>query len=277
MAHVNINGLRYKSDHVERLLYELKIDLLGISETKLAPDVSDGEVHIRHFTIFRKDRDNCGGGVAIYARNGLAVNRCSGPEHPDIESVWLFLHHRGQCYQVGSVYRPPGRRVDYWSKLEQSWQSLQSQNIVILGDFNADPTNDADFGWKHLKSIAAAHALQNWIHQPTRITPMHQSCLDLLFSDMYVAPSSARVLETHVTDHCMIVADMRIVVCHNSAPKMIVSRNFSKFDIERFAQLLGQFQIDEFSSFSDLDVMWAEWQAKFFLHWTCVPHSRPKG
>ena len=46
MAHININGLRYKSDHVERLLYELKIDLLGISETKLAPDVSDGEVHI---------------------------------------------------------------------------------------------------------------------------------------------------------------------------------------------------------------------------------------
>ena len=89
-------------------------------------------------------------------------------------------------YQIRTVYRPPDELADYQLKLDQSWQVLQPQNIVIVDDFNADPSTGADSAQKHLRNITAALALQNWIQQPTRITPSRQSFLDLLLSDMDV-------------------------------------------------------------------------------------------
>ena len=147
-SHQYINGLRHKRDHIERLIDEQSIDILSVCKTKLTSDVSDGEVQISQFTMFRKDRasGSCGGGVALFALTGLAVSRCNAVDHPDIESIWLSLRHRGQTFQMGTIYRSRGERVDFWLKLEQSWHALQPQHVVILGDFNADPTSRTDAG-----------------------------------------------------------------------------------------------------------------------------------
>ena len=44
-----------------------------VSETWLDGSISDKEVELRDYTVFRKDRNRHGGGVAIYVCNSLPV------------------------------------------------------------------------------------------------------------------------------------------------------------------------------------------------------------
>ena len=48
IAHINIQGLIHKVDHIELLLKKNDIHVLGISESWLTEDIDNSEIHIRH-------------------------------------------------------------------------------------------------------------------------------------------------------------------------------------------------------------------------------------
>ena len=75
IAHLNVNSLRHKLDHVSKLLYDNRIDALGVSETKLSEDMDDSELGISNYQFFRKDRNEFGGGVAFYVSTRLHARR----------------------------------------------------------------------------------------------------------------------------------------------------------------------------------------------------------
>ena len=50
------------------LLHENSIDAIGLCETMLDNKVTDSDVSIVSYRIFRNDRDLSGGGVAIYVK-----------------------------------------------------------------------------------------------------------------------------------------------------------------------------------------------------------------
>ena len=101
VAHLNINSLRYKVDQVCQFLSDHRIDILGLTETHLCNDFNDNELHIPHFRIFRKDRTEFGGGVALYAKEHLKVTRfceldCNGIEQISVKvqlKEEVVLHH----------------------------------------------------------------------------------------------------------------------------------------------------------------------------------------
>ena len=145
VAHLNVNSLRHKLDDVSRLLSFNNIDILGLSETKLCDDLDDGEIDIPSYEALLK----FGGGVAFYVASHLRAQRYHNPDCASIESLWLKLSLKGEEYLIGVVYRPPSVTSDYWTQLRQSWDVLSPDNTIILGDFNADPLNPSDSGWKH--------------------------------------------------------------------------------------------------------------------------------
>ena len=51
----------------------MKIDVFSINETWLDNTVSDGEIAIQDFQVFRADRDRRGGGTLLYVRDSLRV------------------------------------------------------------------------------------------------------------------------------------------------------------------------------------------------------------
>lgn len=65
IGHLNINGLVNKLCEVQHLLYVVKFDLLGITETHLNSSISDDWIKISGYNLVRRDRDSCGGGVLI--------------------------------------------------------------------------------------------------------------------------------------------------------------------------------------------------------------------
>ena len=54
------------------MLNDNDIDIIGLCETWLDKAISDSEVSISGYNVFRNDRDVNGGGFAIYVKASLA-------------------------------------------------------------------------------------------------------------------------------------------------------------------------------------------------------------
>ena len=77
IIHQNIQSLPKKIDHLRLLLFKLKssIHIFGLTETWTKYTMTDQELSIPGYKLFRKDRKGRVGGVAFYVRNDVTVNR----------------------------------------------------------------------------------------------------------------------------------------------------------------------------------------------------------
>ena len=57
------------------MINEHKLQILGLSETRLNEDIKVPEVGLEGFEIHRKDRNVNGGGVTIYVDSRISHNR----------------------------------------------------------------------------------------------------------------------------------------------------------------------------------------------------------
>ena len=91
IGHLNVNHLRYKFEDVSKLVQHHKIHILGVTETWLDDSISDGEVAITGYRMFRLDRKGkAGGGVCIYIHYSLSV-RLLSITPMDLEMLWIGL------------------------------------------------------------------------------------------------------------------------------------------------------------------------------------------
>ncbi len=273
IAHLNINSLRHKVDHISSLLENHNIHVLGLSETKLGADISDGELDIPSYQFLRKDRTENGGGVAFYIATQLRIERIYDLDHDDVESIWIRLFINGEHYQIGTVYRPPSQKASYWKILEQAWERMASIHTIIIGDFNADPLNQNDAGWKHLNVLSAGFGLRNYIIEPTRITPSSSTCLDLLFTNFEESPV-CQVIETHISDHQMITGSILVKELPVPCRTLLTIRDIKHINLAEFLDILRQQNIDSFRSQNNVDEMWSEWYSKFLSALdSCAPST----
>ena len=70
-----------------------KNDILVFTETRLDNSISDGEVSLRGYSIFRSDRTNGrGGGIAVHVKETLSVIKRADLEKDFVgECMWLKL------------------------------------------------------------------------------------------------------------------------------------------------------------------------------------------
>ena len=93
VIHQNIQSLTRKIDELRFICKSLdsKIHLLTFSETWFDGEISDSEINIPGYTVFRMDRESKDGGVAVYARNDISVIRRTDLEIEGVEGLWLEL------------------------------------------------------------------------------------------------------------------------------------------------------------------------------------------
>ena len=104
-GHINVRSLLPKIQEVHSLLEENEFDILAVTETWLGPTITDEDVEIDGYKIYRRDRDGRGGGVCWYVRS---VMRCELIEIVGtIEQLWIKLRFGGVSVSCGVVYRPP--------------------------------------------------------------------------------------------------------------------------------------------------------------------------
>ena len=97
-----------KVDEIRLLLLRYKaIDFFSITETCLSSHISDDEIGIKGYTIYRLDRKAQfkGGGVVVYVRDCVSVSRRFDLESNSIEGIWLeILIAKSKNILFGSLY-----------------------------------------------------------------------------------------------------------------------------------------------------------------------------
>ena len=153
-------------------------DVLTFSETWLDESISDNEVKLDGYNMFRRDRlGNCqGGGVLIYLRDNLPEKVREDLNIVENECLWVEVN-RWKCKPVllCCAYKPPDMDT---SKLIDGLTgsfSLVNQDkfdIFLLGDLNVDffEKDSKRKSIRLLKNFATSSCLSQVINAPTRIT-----------------------------------------------------------------------------------------------------------
>ena len=118
-------------------IYNAKI-ILG-TETQLSNEISDAEVSLSNFQIFRKDRTNgkMGGGSCIYVHNTIKAETIKNFSAPD--SLGISVKLNGQTVKIICVYRSQNLTANERLELLNSIKSLKqdpNEELQIYGDFN---------------------------------------------------------------------------------------------------------------------------------------------
>ena len=86
------------------------IHILGISETHLETSFESSDLGVDVYTLFRKDLNKYGGGVAVYVQNQIPVKIRSDLVLDVIEALWIQVHLpqtkpilAGCCYRIYTV------------------------------------------------------------------------------------------------------------------------------------------------------------------------------
>ena len=87
IAALNVVSLRRYLCEIEHVSNGHKLQILGLSETRISETVKDPEVGLEGFEIHRKDRNVNGCGVAIYINFRISHNRRYDIDDPLLEAV----------------------------------------------------------------------------------------------------------------------------------------------------------------------------------------------
>ena len=102
IAHLNINSVQNKLDHLKLLHRELKSRVIFLPETKIDSSHKDDQFSMRGYNMFRKDRKKGGRGLMAFISANIAFKKVSAPAYRHVEVLPIEI--KTTC---STIYRPP--------------------------------------------------------------------------------------------------------------------------------------------------------------------------
>ena len=255
-----------------------KVDILQINESKLDSTVHDDEVHIPGFEIVRKDRKvngRNGGGVCIYLRTNLNYRIRNDLNNDHLECLFVEISKpRSTPFLVGTWYRPPSSPPNFFSEFEKVIAKIDAENkeLYLLGDINWNLLPEANtYDSSHLTNIFDIFGLSQLITEPTRVTPVSKTLIDLCITNSLEKVTNSGVIHLGISDHSLVFLT-RKTHYHRSGPRVIETRQFKHFNRGKFLSDLNQLPWANVDLYSDPNDMWREWKEMFL---GCVDKHAP--
>lgn len=161
----NVGGLRTKLLFLHANVALLIYDAFILTETWLTEAISNAELGLEGYTIFRCDwnvntsLNRCGCGVLIAAKNELHLALISSP-CVDVEHIFISIStSNGLTGLLGSVYLPPNSDLLKYEShtvyIDQVWLSSIYDFGIFCGDFNLPHVNwvNINSGLKYTGSV----------------------------------------------------------------------------------------------------------------------------
>ena len=128
-----------KLDLVKIWVKSADTDIIVLSETGLKKSITDKDIAIKGYNVYRCDHPRKGGGIAIYVRQGFRVTvQSSLFLSRQFEFLALKLELlNGHVLTIVGCYRPPPAR-ETLSSLNEQLFTLDFNEILITGDLNWD-------------------------------------------------------------------------------------------------------------------------------------------
>ena len=260
-------------------MHDSKIDILSINETKLDSTVHDSDVYIPGFEIVRKDRrvnGRKGGGVCIYLRTNLNYRIRDDLINDDLECLIVEISKpRSSAFLVGTWYRPPNSPLECFNEFENVIDKIDAENkeLYILGDVNCNllPEASAHIS-SHLTNIFDIYDLSQLITEPTRVTPVSKTLIDLCITNSPEKVSNSGVIHLGISDHSLVFMTRKV---HHDrfCPRTIEMRQFKHFQKNKFLSDLEQMPWSNVDLCSDPNDMWHEWKQMFV---SCMDKHAPR-
>ena len=126
-----------KLDDLQLYIDKKKADIIGITETWLKEEISDVELNIIDYTIFRHDRLNkTGGGVILLIKKDIKVNIRDDLLQECEECVWCDVIAKSGKILFGICYRSSNKQNENDKKLRSLLNKVSKENVILMGDFN---------------------------------------------------------------------------------------------------------------------------------------------
>lgn len=149
IIHLNVRSLLPKIYQIRIWVRSTGADIVVISETWLNKSISDNDVCIDGFQIYRVDRLAKGGGIAIYVNTSLHVDLLQAESLcKQFELLMLKVEiAKGLHVNVVGCYRPPSATSNTLQLLKDFLFMLDSDETILIGDLNWDwlSPNSDDF------------------------------------------------------------------------------------------------------------------------------------
>ena len=117
---------------------DIKPHIIGITESWASNDITDAELGLEGYAMFRKDRmGRRGGGVLLYIKDTIPAYEVQLQEEADgNEAIWCKLVTGHTTVTIGVVYRCPNITKQNNEKIHNAISEVSKGDCIIMGDFN---------------------------------------------------------------------------------------------------------------------------------------------
>ena len=264
----NARGLINKYAHLHSTIQEQEPDIIAITETFLDKTITDEEFTPSGFKCFRKDRNPawyCDGTYVTENRGGVlllikeelnpTIHKSSDTE---AEILWVSTSvDPRNDWIFGVCYRPEVDEEYILPKIINSINSLDNQNVMLVGDFNF-----RNIDWKSgkcsrpLEQFFIDSINDNLLEQMIDIPTRGSNILDLVFVG---DPSAVQNYDTFPpfgsSDHNIVSVDIKCMIPRvNRSPRKIYL--YTKGNFEDMNENLASYDWDDVLKSKDLNNNW---------------------
>ena len=153
------------------------LDIMLLSETKLNNTFPEGQFFIKGYSRpYRLDRTANGGGLILYIREHIPSKIINADFLPKIGGFFIELNLRKSKWLLLCSYNPHKNMIDnHLNAIGRQLDSLSEkyENILLLGDFNSELTEDSMQGFCNIYNLKCL------VKEPTCFkNPDNPSCID---------------------------------------------------------------------------------------------------
>ena len=134
---LNARSIINKKNELNIMVDDIKPHIIGITESWANNDITDAELGLEGYAMFRKDRMGRRGGVLLYIKDTIPAYEVQFQEEADCnEVIWCKLDTGHTTVTIGVVYRCPNITKQNNEKIHNAISEVSKGDSIIMGDFN---------------------------------------------------------------------------------------------------------------------------------------------
>ena len=244
LGHLNVNSSRNKFDMVSDLISG-KIDIFLISETKIDSTFPTSQFKIPGYSsLYRLDRTTHGGGLLLYVREDIPSKVLFPNFHEKFECITIEFNIFKKKWLLCGTYNPQkSLTLNHLATISMYMDQFAPyyDNIILLGDFNAEVTEDA------MAEFCRLFNLKSLIKVPTCYKNLdNPSCIDLILTNRFNSFQNSIAIESGLSDFHKLTGTVLKTIFKKLPPKTVTYRCY-----KTFSQLDFRFEIEKFLLDSD--------------------------
>jgi len=125
-----------------------------------------------------------------------------------LECIFVEISNpRSTQFLVGTWYRPPSSPPNLFSEFEKVIAQIDAENkeLYLLGAINCNLLPEANaYDSSHLTNIFDINGLSQLITEPTRVTPVSKTLIDLCITNSLEKVTNSGVVHLGISDHSLV-------------------------------------------------------------------------